>query len=58
VGNCLASGLGNYVTFDTPLETQQEVVGEIEAEQALVGASRGLIERLEQRIRSVLLRLA
>ena len=34
-----------------PLEVQQEIVAEIEAEQALVDGNRELIERFEKKIR-------
>ena len=37
-----------------PLETQQTIVAEIEAEQALVNANRELITRFEQKIRDVI----
>jgi len=37
-----------------PLETQQQIVAEIEAEQALVGANRELIERFEKKIQATL----
>ena len=33
-----------------PLETQQAIVAEIEAERALVSANRELVERMEGRI--------
>ena len=33
-----------------PLQTQQAIVAEIEAERALVSASRELVERMEERI--------
>ena len=36
-----------------PLDTQQAIVAEIEAEQALVNANRELIERFEKKIRGV-----
>jgi type I restriction enzyme M protein len=40
-----------------PIETQKEIVTEIEAEQALVNANRQLIERFEKKIQTVLNRI-
>lgn len=40
-----------------PLETQQKIVAEIEAEQALVAANRELISRFEQKIQATLARV-
>lgn len=40
-----------------PLATQQAIVAEIEAEQALVDGNRQLIERFEKKIQSVLSRV-
>src|SRR3989304_3042768 len=40
-----------------PLETQQAIVAEIEAEQALVAANRELIERFEKKIQATLARV-
>ena len=40
-----------------PLATQQAIVAEIEAEQALVAANRELIERFEKKIQSTLTRV-
>lgn len=40
-----------------PLATQQAIVAEIEAEQALVAANRELISRFEQKIRATLARI-
>ena len=40
-----------------PLATQQAIVAEIEAEQALVAANRELIERFEKKIQSTLARI-
>jgi type I restriction enzyme M protein len=40
-----------------PLTTQQAIVAEIEAEQALVDANRGLIERFEKKIQATLARV-
>ena len=40
-----------------PLATQQAIVAEIEAEQALVAANRELIERFEKKIQATLARI-
>ena len=40
-----------------PLATQQQIVAEIEAEQALVAANRKLITRFEQKIQATLARI-
>lgn len=40
-----------------PLETQQAIVAEIEAEQALVNANRELIERFEKKIQAAIARV-
>ncbi len=40
-----------------PLATQQAIVAEIEAEQALVAANRELITRFEQKIQAILARI-
>ena len=40
-----------------PLPTQQAIVAEIEAEQALVAANRELITRFEQKIQATLARI-
>ncbi len=40
-----------------PLETQQAIVAEIEAEQALVAANRELIERFEKKIQATIARV-
>jgi len=40
-----------------PLETQHAIVAEIEAEQALVGANRELVARMEKKIQGVLARV-
>jgi type I restriction enzyme M protein len=40
-----------------PLATQQAIVAEIEAEQALVAANRELIVRFEQKIQATLARV-
>ena len=41
----------------TPLEIQQQIVAEIEAEQALVAANRELIARFEKKIQATLARV-
>ena len=49
----------NRVQFPfSPLATQQAIVAEIEAEQALVAANRELITRFEQKIQATLARVA
>jgi type I restriction enzyme M protein len=40
-----------------PLDTQQQIVAEIEAEQALVDANRELIERFEKKIQATIARI-
>lgn len=40
-----------------PLQTQQTIVAEIEAEQALVAANRKLIERFEKKVQTTLARV-
>ena len=40
-----------------PIATQQAIVAEIEAEQALVSANRELVERMEQRIQDAIARV-
>ena len=40
-----------------PLATQQVIVAEIEAEQALIAANRELITRFEQKIQATLARI-
>ena len=40
-----------------PLATQQAIVAEIEAEQALVAANRELIKRMEKKIQTTLARI-
>ena len=40
-----------------PLDTQQAIVEEIEAEQALVDANRELIERFKKKIRYAIARV-
>ena len=43
--------------FGPPLATQQAIVAEIEAEQALVAANRQLITRFERKIQATLARV-
>ena len=50
-------GLSPFKIPLPPLETQQAIVAEIEAEQALVNANRELIERMEQKIQATLARV-
>ena len=45
------------VPYSTPLATQQAIVAEIEAEQALVAANRELIARFEKKIQATLTRV-
>ena len=40
-----------------PIETQQQIIAEIEAEQALVAANRELIERFERKIEAAIARV-
>ena len=47
----------DYVVPVPPLETQQAIVTEIEAEQALVAANRELITRFEKKIQATLARV-
>jgi hypothetical protein len=60
-GNCAAAM--QYVPkltwflFLPSLETQQAIVAEIEAEQALVVANRELIERFEKKIQATIARV-
>ena len=49
--------LGNLTIPLPPLATQQAIVAEIEAEQALVAANRELIARFEQKIQTTLARV-
>ena len=49
--------LNNAMLPIPPLETQQAIVAEIEAEQALVNANRELIERFEKKIRAAVERV-
>ena len=51
-------GIVERVPIPLPLlETQQEIVTEIEAEQALVASNRKLIERFEKKIQATLSRV-
>ena len=45
---------GSFILPLPPLETQQTIVAEIEAEQALVSANRELIERFEEKIQAAI----
>ena len=50
----------NYLAIEIPLPplaTQQAIVAEIEAEQALVAANRELIARFEKKIQATLARV-
>jgi type I restriction enzyme M protein len=49
--------LGGLTIPLPPLATQQAIVAEIEAEQALVAANRELITRFEQKIQATLARI-
>jgi restriction endonuclease S subunit len=51
------SVLESYQIPLPPLSTQQAIVAEIEAEQALVAANRELITRFEKKIQSTLARI-
>ena len=51
------SSLRGFQTPLPPLATQQAIVAEIEAEQALVNANRKLIARFEQKIQATLARV-
>jgi restriction endonuclease S subunit len=51
---------GQFLQLDVPLpslQTQQSIVAEIEAEQALVAANRELITRFEKKIQATLARV-
>ncbi|MDP1624397.1 MAG: restriction endonuclease subunit S [bacterium] len=52
--NINATNLAAYLIPLPPFATQQAIVAEIEAEQALVAANRELIERMERKIQAVL----
>lgn len=52
--NINAKNLASYPIPHPPLEVQQEIVSEIEAEQALVSTNRELITRMEKKIQGVL----
>ena len=47
----------NYKIPLPPLSTQQTIIAEIEAEQALVAANRELIERFEKKIQATIARV-
>jgi len=49
--------INNAIVPLPPLETQHQIVAEIEAEQTLVAANRKLIERMEKKIQAVLTRV-
>jgi len=55
--NINAKSLAGYRIPLPPLATQQAIVAEIEAEQALVAANRELITRFEKKIQSTLARI-
>ena len=57
ISNLNLSALAQFPIPLPPLATQQAIVAEIEAEQALVTASRELIERMEQKIQTTLARI-
>ncbi|HVC17421.1 MAG TPA: hypothetical protein VNE18_08975, partial [Rhodanobacter sp.] len=50
-------GLAPFTIPLPPLTTQQAIVAEIEAEQALVAANRELIARFEKKIAATLARI-
>ena len=51
------NSLRNFQIPLPPLETQKQIVAEIEAEQALIAANRELIERFEKKIQATLARV-
>ena len=55
--NLSASNVKKYAIPLPPLATQQAIVAEIEAEQALVAANQELITRFEQKIQATLARV-
>jgi restriction endonuclease S subunit len=55
--NVSMGALGSLTVPLPPLFTQQAIVAEIEAEQALVAANRELITRFEQKIQAALARI-
>ncbi len=55
--NLSAQVLKEYAISLPPLATQQTIVAEIEAEQALVNANRELIARMEKKIQTTLARV-
>jgi type I restriction enzyme M protein len=56
-GNIAPREILEYQIPLPPLDTQQAIVAEIEAEQALVAANRELITRFEQKIQATLARI-
>ncbi len=55
--NITKTDVMNFMIPLPPLATQQAIVAEIEAEQALVGANRELIARFEKKIQATLARV-
>ena len=55
--NISNEGIENIEIPLPPIETQQQIVAEIEAEQALVAANRELIERFEKKIQAAIARV-
>ena len=55
--NINAKSLAAYLIPLPPIATQNHIVAELEAEQALVGANRNLIRRLEDKIHSAIARI-
>jgi restriction endonuclease S subunit len=55
--NINARALGGYRIPLPPLSAQQQIVAEIEAEQALVAANRELIARFKKKIQTTLARV-
>ena len=53
----LKQGILKGIKSPPPLATQQAIVAEIEAEQALVAANRELIARFEKKIQATLARV-
>ncbi len=56
-GNLSAAVLKLFQIPLPPLDTQQALVAEVEAEQVLVAANRELIARFEQKIQATLARI-
>jgi type I restriction enzyme M protein len=52
--NISASNLASYAIPVPPLDTQRQIVGELEAERKLVDANRELIVRMEKKIQATL----